>query len=556
MLKHLLIENYALIEKLDIELEDGLSVITGETGAGKSILLGALALILGQRADTQVLMDKNRKCIIEGTFHVKDIPIRHLFEKYQLDYDTLSIFRREITPQGKSRAFINDTPVTLNVVTELAAQLIDIHSQHQNLLIGEASFQFDVLDSFSSNFEKVNQYRSKFREGQQMKNQLQKLEEQERQSRADLDYYRFQYEELEQARLNPEEYHELEEELEVLQHAEEIKVNLEKAAYLLDESEHNLTGSINEILQLIRPLGRYSEKFQGLQQRLESVMIEARDMAAEMGNLASGVVHDPEKAALLQQRLDLINKLLLKHNVAQVASLQNIREEYREKIEGIDSLETQIMQLRGTVEIHDKELLDAAREISLVRQAAIPAFEEQITGLLQQLGMPGGRFKVACTSREVLSANGLDQMEFFFTANVGGSLNPISRVASGGELSRLMLAVKSVISQKNLLPTIIFDEIDTGISGETGTRVANILQTIANNMQVITITHLPQIASRGKTHLLVYKTVENGKTQTRIRKIENQERITEIAKMLGGEKPSESMMETAKELIFNKVNPS
>ena len=556
MLKHLLIENYALIEKLDIDLEEGLSVITGETGAGKSILLGALALILGQRADTRVLMDKNRKCIIEGSFDVKDIPIKPLFDKHQLDYDPLSIFRREITPQGKSRAFINDTPVTLSIVTELAAQLIDIHSQHQNLLIGESSFQFDVLDSFSSNFEKVNRYRGQYREWQRMKGQLQGLEEQERQSRADLDYYRFQYEELEQARLNPEEYQEMEEELEVQQHAEEIKVNLEKAAYLLDESENNLTGSISEILQLIRPLGRYSEKYEALHQRLESVLIESRDLASEMGSLAAAVVHDPEKASLMQQRLDLVNKLFLKHNVSSIEALQGIREDYLEKIEGIDSLENQIRQLKHSVDTFEKELLNAAQEISSVRQAAIPAFEGQITGLLQQLGMPGAKFKVACQQSETLSANGLDQIEFHFTANVGGTLNPISRVASGGELSRLMLAVKSVISQKNLLPTIIFDEIDTGISGETGTRVANILQTIAKNMQVITITHLPQIASRGRAHLLVYKTVENGKTQTRIQKIENQERITEIAKMLGGEKPSESMMETAKELIFNTVNPS
>ena len=556
MLKHLLIENYALIEKLDIDIEEGLTVITGETGAGKSILLGALSLILGQRADTRVLMNKERKCIIEGTFDISQIPINHLFEKHLLDYDLQCLLRREITPQGKSRAFINDTPVNLNVLTEIAAQLIDIHSQHQNLLIGETSFQFDVLDSFAGHFSLVASYRNFYQQMIQIKNELLQMQEQEKQSRSDLDYLRFQLDELDNARLNAEEFAQMEEQLQVLQHAEEIRTNLGKGAYLMDQAEENFIGGLNQVLQLIRPLARYSEKYLDLQQRLESVLIESRDVAREMDILISEVVYDPEKAGQLQQRLDLINRLLLKHNAPDIQTLEKIREDYRGKIEDIDSLEEQIRDLEKQLHQKREELMKQALIISEGRMKAIPGFERQITSLLHKLGMPAARFRVQCQQKEVPAANGTDAVSFLFNANVGGGLQEISRVASGGELSRLMLAIKSVISRKNLLPTIIFDEIDTGISGETGSRVGMLLQTIARNMQVITITHLPQIASRGNTHLLVYKMVENGQTRTSIKKTQPQERVEEIAKMLGGEKPSETMINTAKELIFNGMNHS
>ncbi len=553
MLTHLLVENYALIRKLDIDIDPGFTVITGETGAGKSILLGALSLILGQRADTRVLMDQQRKCIIEGTFQVQDIPLKHLFEKYQLDYDDVCIFRREITPQGKSRAFVNDTPVTLNVVSELSALLIDIHSQHQNLLIGEASFQFDVLDSFSANYAHINAYRKEYSRLVQQKNELLSMQQQEKRARAELDYFRFQWEELDQARLNAAEQVRMEEELEVMQHAEEIRLNLENATFLLDQADPNLLEGINQVLHLIRPLGRYNKQYEELQQRLESVLIETKDLAAEMSGMASEVVYEPEKASLLQQRLDLINKLLLKHHVQSIGELEIIREDYRQKIQAIDTLEDQIKERARQVEEREQQLWQAARQISQTRQAALEAFEQQITGLLHQLAMPGARFSVLFTPLKTLTPNGMDGIRFLFNANIGGEPKEISKVASGGELSRLMLAIKSVISRKNLLPTIIFDEIDTGISGETAARVAQILQGMAQNMQVITITHLPQIASRGQAHLLVYKNVEDGKTSTSMKKTRDHERVDEIAKMLGGEKPSESMIKTAKELIFNGI---
>ncbi len=552
MLKHLLIENYALIEKLDIDFEEGLTVITVETGAGKSILLGALSLILGQRADTQVLMDKSRKCIIEGVFNVENIPMGEWFEKNQLDYDPQTLFRREINAQGKSRAFINDTPVTLQIMKELAEKLIDIHSQHQNLLIGESSFQFDVVDSYSGNYEDVLKFRKEYRELQQKIQTLQKLEEQEKQSLTDLDYFRFQLDELDKAGLDQDEFDQLEGEMQIIQNAEEIKLNLEKAAFLLNDADINTVGSLREVLQLLRPLDRFNEKYRALADRLDSVLIETHDISSEISGMAEEVVHDPRQAMEIQQKLDLINKLFLKHNVSSVSDLEKIREDYRANIKGLDFMEEQISGLKAEIQkLHDRLMVFAAN-LSAKRLEAIPSIGKEITGMLRQLGMPGAGFKIDCRQSDNLSSNGLDEIDFLFSANTGGELREISRVASGGELSRLMLSVKSMISRKNLLPTIIFDEIDTGVSGETGTRVANILETIAQNMQVITITHLPQIASRGRAHLLVYKTIDNGKTKTRIKKIENQERILEVAKMLGGEKPSGSMMETAKELIFNK----
>lgn len=553
MIKHLLVENYALIEKLDIAFEEGLTVITGETGAGKSIMLGALALILGQRADTQVLMHKDKKCIIEGTFSLDNISIKDLFEKYQLDYDALSCFRREITPQGKSRAFVNDTPVNLNVMKELAERLIDIHSQHQTLLIGESSFQFDVVDSFARNFEAVNAYRSSYREWQKQKESIEELEAREKRSRTDMDYFCFQFDELEKARLNPEEYQQLEGELEILRHAEEIKLNLEKAGFILGNAETNVLSSLNETLHLLRPLARYNEKYHQLLSRLESVLIETKDLAAELEGEAEEVVHDPARAMDLQQRIDLLNKLLLKHNAANIEELVQIRNDYQGKILAIDSLEEQIVKLKKVLAGMEQNLLNMAGEISSRRRKAIPEIEKEVTSLLRQLGMPGASFLVSRKEQPYITSNGIDLLTFLFSANPGGEPREIARVASGGELSRLMLSIKSMISQRNLLPTIIFDEIDAGISGETATRVANILQNIARNMQVITITHLPQIASRGRSHLLVYKTIEQGKARTEIKNIDNQDRILEVAKMLGGEQPTEVMLATARELIFNTV---
>jgi len=551
MLKHLLVENYALIEKLNVSFHDGLTVITGETGAGKSILLGALSLILGQRADTQALLDKERKCIVEGAFFLGNISINDLFEQHQLDYEETSTFRREISPQGKSRAFVNDTPVTLNVLKDFSERLIDIHSQHQNLIIGESSFQFDVVDSFSSGLQQVAGYRQLFRKWQWQLAELAELQASEKRSRSDFDYFSFQFEELDKARLNAHEYRHLEEELEVLRHAELIKHNLQKASFLLAGAEVNSFLVFGEIVQLLKPLARFNEKYEALLKRVESLIIETKDLDGEMVRESEHLALDPEKASLLQQRLDYLNKLLLKHHAASIEELEKIRDAYRDKLRAVESLEDKITTCLEETKLMEEQLKVIASEISERRKKFIPAIEKEITALLKQLGMPGGQFVIASSATPGLTANGSDQVVFLFNANLGGEPREIARIASGGELSRLMLSIKSMISQRNLLPTIIFDEIDAGISGETASRVANILNTIAKNMQVIAITHLPQIASRGKEHLVVHKVIEKGKTRTEIKKIEHQERILEVAKMLGGLKPTEAMMETARELISN-----
>ncbi len=552
MLKHLLIENYALIEELDADFSEGLTVITGETGAGKSILLGALSLILGQRADTRVLRDLHKKCIIEGTFSLKDLPVKDTFDAFDLDYEDFSLFRREITPQGKSRAFINDTPVKLPVMKAIAEKLIDIHSQHESLLVGTSSFQFDVVDSFAKQLDQIAEYRRLFDRYNDFQRQLEELETEERNSRTDLDYYRFQLDELEQAAPDPEEYRRNEEEMAVLRNAEEIGYKLEKALYLLQQSEINIHDQLNEATSLLRSMEAYGTDYTQLAERLNSVLIEVKDIASELSSLSDTVVHDPDQAKLIEERLDQINKLMLKHNATDIKELLEVRDQYRAKIEETDSLEEKINNQKQQIRQIAKELEIRAKDIAEGRARAIPEIEKEVLGLLKDLGMPGARFKIARKPLEHFSRHGKDHIGFLFNANVGGKLQDLSSVASGGELSRFMLSIKSMISQKMLLPTIIFDEIDTGISGETSTRVANILQHMSDTMQVIAITHLPQIASRGDTHLLVYKTVENGQTNTYLRQLSKEGRIDEVAKMLGGEKPSRVMVETAKELIFTK----
>ncbi len=554
MLKHLLIENYALIEKLDVNLENGLTVISGETGAGKSILLGALSLILGKRADTQVLRNKNRKCIIEGTFLLKDIQLQELFSEFDLDYDDTSIFRREITPRGKSRAFINDTPLTLHALKTISEKLIDIHSQHESLLIGTSGFQFNVVDGFAKILPKVNAYSTSFEEYKKEQKKLAELENAEREAKADLDYNRFQYEELEKAALHTEEYQQMEEELSVQKHAEDILLKLEKTLYLLRDDQINAIDNINEVNSMLKSIAGFGNKYHVLNDRLESLLIELKDVVADVERLKETVVHDPERASQLETRFDQVSKLLMKHSVSDVKDLLVIKEDYRKKIETTVSLEENIHALKQKIDNKREELLNMALAISEARANAIPVIEAEVLGMLKSLAMPHARFTIKQERLDSLNLRGIDNLTFLFNANPGGELQDVSRVASGGELSRFMLSIKSMISEKNLLPTIIFDEIDTGISGETSTKVANILESMATRMQVVAITHVPQIASRGNTHMLVYKSVEKEQTQTYIKKLSEEERISELAKMLGGEKPTKMMLETAKELIFKPRN--
>ncbi len=553
MLLHLQIENYALIEGLRIDFSRGLTVITGETGAGKSILLGALSLVLGQRAETQVLSNPEKKCIIEACFRIPSGVLRPLFEKHQLDFEEDTIVRREISPQGKSRAFINDTPVTLPVMKEIAGSLVDIHSQHQNLLLGASSFQFDVLDNYTGNVSRVGAYQIAYQELQDMKRRLHAREEQEKKSRAEQDYLRFQLDELDRAGLDPEAASLWEEELEVLRHAEEIGSGLAGAVHRLSEADRSVTGTLYEVLQLIRPLSSYRTDFDSMAGRLEAALIELKDLSADMERAAGDVQHDPARMRELEGKTDLVNKLLHKHQVPDVEALVALREDYREKITALDGLEESVAGLRLQVSRSEAALREMAGEISRVRHAGIPELEGEITAMLRQLAMPAARFKVGLEPLSQPGPFGMDQPMFLFSANAGTELREISRVASGGEMSRLMLGIKNTLSRKNMLSTIVFDEIDTGISGETGGRIGKILRSMAGQMQVIAITHLPQIAALGKDHYLVFKTEYKGRTRTGIKRLAGEERKIEIAKMLGGEDPSRSMVRTAGELMQQKT---
>jgi len=549
MLKYLLVQNYALIENLDISFEKGFTVITGETGAGKSIILGALGLILGNRADTGVLLDQSRKCIVEGVFRIENQNLEALFEKYQLDYNDLTTFRREITPNGRSRAFINDTPVSLEVMKEIAGRLINIHSQHNNLLIGNSSFQFDVVDSFAGNLENVITFRDAFKNLNVLKNELSALEIEERKLKADLDYFKFQHNELEMARLDSESFIRIENELEILQNAEEIKIALEKSSFLLSASESSILVGLKEVLNNLKLLAGYSGEYKSLFMRIESVFIESKDLSLEIERQSDKVLNDPEMMSQLQGKVDLVNKLLLKHGVKEVFDLEQIRDSFKSRIEGIDSFEEKIASLKELISEKEGSLIELATKIGNVRAQNTNAIERSISGLLQKLGMPGASFQVRLAKGNQLTINGFDKIDFLFTAHPDGEPREISKIASGGEISRLMLAVKSLISQKNLLPAIIFDEIDTGVSGETGNRVADILDSIADKMQVIAITHLPQIASRGRQHFVVRKTFGKEKTTSTIIELKDDERVEEIAEMLGGKNPTQAMITTARELI-------
>jgi DNA repair protein RecN (Recombination protein N) len=547
MLKSLLIENYALIEKLDISFDDGLTIITGETGAGKSILLGALGLILGQRADTKVLYNPHRKCIIEGTFSIEQLNLEELFSENELDYESPAIFRREINPQGKSRAFINDTPVTLNIMKDIAGRLIDIHSQHQNLLVGRSAFRYSIIDAFAG--LQLTDFRNEFHKLLQTRKELDRLRESEKQTRSELDYLKFQYDELYKAQLNAEEFTEIESELEILDHASEIKQNLEKADFLLQTGPENVLSLLSEVTNIFRTLEKFTARYADLHQRLTSSEIEIKDISSEIAAVKEDVSIDPGRAGELQQRFDLLQKLLHKHAATDVNELISIRDDFRKKIDGFESLEQDIEQLEQEYRTREEKLIADAGNISKIRKKAVNGLQEQISSILRELGMPKGRFIISHTQSPQLHSNGTDDFTFLFSANPGSEPRELTSIASGGELSRLMLAMKSVVSLKNLLPTIIFDEIDTGVSGEIGFKMGDILGRIARNMQVISITHLPQVAAKGNRHFIVYKETEDDATKTHIKKVEEKHRVIEIAKMLGGENPSETVLQTAEELI-------
>ncbi len=549
MLSLLKIENYALIEKLEIDFSKGFSVITGETGAGKSILVGALSLILGQRADTQILFDKKKKCFVEGTFNIKNYELTSFFDNNELDYDDNTILRREINQEGKSRAFINDTPVNLSVIKELAEKLIDIHSQHKTITLNESAFQLAVVDSYAKNITVLKQYRLEYLKYQQLKSELNELTEKELQTNKDRDYYQFLLDELDNANLSADEQDKLEKELELLNNSEFIKKNIFQSVELLENSETNLISQLNEILNYLQKIEVFHPTINDLGKRLESCRLEMKDIANELELIEKNILLTPDKIEDINERLDLIYNLEKKHRVSGIADLINLKDSLSEKLYNISSLKEKIEHI--TKELNDKHkfLLKFADSLSAERKKHIPLIEKDILLILKELGMPDAQFKIVQEQLNDFNQTGKDKITYLFNANKGGELKELSKVASGGELSRLMLSIKSVITQRNLLPTIIFDEIDIGVSGDIASKVGNIILKMSKQMQVITITHQPQIAAKGDMHYLVYKASDTKTTRTYVKKLNDLERVEEITTMISGAKTSKPATETAKEML-------
>ncbi|GET29370.1 DNA repair protein RecN [Prolixibacter sp. SD074] len=549
MLKRLKIRNYALIRELDVEFQPGFTIITGETGAGKSILLGALSLILGQRADTTALKDTDRKCVVEGVFNVNAYGLKELFGQYDLDYDDQAIFRREISPSGKSRAFINDTPVNLKAMRDLGLRLVDIHSQHQNLELNNQHFQLTVVDLYAGHNDLLETYREKFRIYRKTVQSLNVLLEKAGQSKADLDYFRFQFGQLESASLADGEQEEMEKELETLNHTEEIKGNLTQLFELLNGDGPSVVRGSKDGISLLSKVEGFFPEGESLRQRLESTYLELKDIADEAERAAESVEYDPGRIEFLNDRLDLIYTLQQKHRVETVAELIAIRDSLDAKISDIDSYDLEIEKLEKQRDAAEAEVKKLAEQLSEQRKEVLPAIEERVNGLLLQLGMPNSRFRVDLNSNGTPASSGTDEVSFMFSANKNTELCEISKVASGGEMSRLMLSLKSLISKSKALPTIIFDEIDSGISGEIAGKMGSILKDMSAGMQVINITHLPQVAAKGDYHFWVYKQDTEHETVTHLKLLSEKERVEELAKMLSGENISDAALQNAQELL-------
>ncbi|MBR4644737.1 MAG: DNA repair protein RecN [Bacteroidaceae bacterium] len=554
MLKHLYIKNFALINELDIDFLPGFSVITGETGAGKSIMLGAINYLLGQRADIKSILPGADKCTIEATFGIEGYDLKALFEEFDTDFDGKEcIIRREFTTSGKSRAFVNDSPANLTFLKELGYQLIDIHSQHQNLLIAKEDFQLHILDIMAQNNEQLEEYRTCFTEYKQAEQELKNAKEILDKSKAEEDYLRFQLEQLEE--LNPKagEDEELEEEQNELSHAEEIKSILYKAdsQFSNDSNSGGVIEMLRHINQDIQSLSRIYPNVENYVERIESTLIELKDISDELNNLAEKVEYNPARLEEINNRLDQLYTLEKKHDAKSAAELKAFMMEVRQKLDVISNGEERIEELEKAVQQKFANATAKAEQLSKKRVAAAKEVEASIGKMLSQLDIPNNRFEVNIEKRKQLTENGVDQVTFYFSANKNAAARAISEVASGGEIARLMLALKAITSKRENLPTIIFDEIDTGVSGKVASSMANLMKemTANNKHQVIAITHLPQIASCGTTHYRVYKEDTEEQTFSHIRKLTQEERVTEIAHMLSGNEVSEAAVLNAKQLL-------
>lgn len=549
MLTKLSIQNYALINELSVDFSNGLSIITGETGAGKSILLGALGLVLGNRADLTSLKNTDKKCIIEAEFSIDSYDLQTFFEVEDLDYESYTIIRREILPSGKSRAFVNDTPVRLSSLTALKTKLIDIHSQHQTLQLSDANFQFSVIDALAKNQKRIASYQRGLKKYNILVKELLELQKNQQSANEQYEYNLHLFNELEDAKLEADEQQNLESKLDKLNNIEDIKLNLSEALQIAINDEVGLQSLLSVATNNLQKISLFSKEYEELSSRITSVKIELDDIVSELEKANENVEFNPNELENINDRLQLIYSLQKKHQVDSVSELMYIHQELATKVGSVENGSEIINKKQVVINEVTAKLDEVAQLITSARIKAIPKLQTALEDLLTELGMPNARFNIKLHSSKTYLSNGKDELEFLFAANKGGNFGELKKVASGGELSRIMLSIKKVLSENIKLPTIIFDEIDTGVSGEVSNKIAKIMRHMSTNMQVITITHLPQIASKGKQHYKVYKQEVKGVTTSNLKQLTLEERVVEIAEMLSGKDISNSALTHAKQLL-------
>ena len=552
MLKQLSIQNYAIIDSIDIRFPTAMNVVTGETGAGKSIIMGALGLILGERADSTALVNKEKKCIVEGVFKTENKSnVKTFLKNNELDGEEELVVRREIAVNGKSRAFINDTPVNLDQLRELSSLLVDLHQQFDALQLGENDFQREVIDALAGHSATLNEYREIYYQWKILQQQLDELKDQKQQFDKEADYHRFQYNELEEASFRENELEEIDVELKMLNNAEEIKSALTKVYFELKESESPLVQQLKILLNQLQSYSAFHPKLAVLIERFQSAQLELQDLTDDLDSISNEVNYDPKKIEQLNDRVSIGYRLMKKHGVKTTSELLAIQKQLEEKLQAVLNIDESIQQKEKEVLNTKQTLGQIAEKISEQRKKQVKPLEEKVNKLLVQVGMPNAKLKVAILDKDELNSFGKNSIEFLFDANRSKQFLPVRKVASGGELSRLMLCIKSLVAQRLDMPTLIFDEIDSGISGEAARQVGIIMKELAANRQVICITHQPQIAGKATAHFFVYKEIVKDEVKTNIRLLNKDERITAIAKMLSGEKPTAAAMENAREMVGN-----
>ena len=548
MLINLSIKNYALIRHLELQPSANLNVVTGETGAGKSIILGAIGLLLGNRADVKALWDENEKCITEGTFDISSYSLNEIFEQENLDYESQTVIRREVSPNGKSRAFINDTPVTLDVMRKIGSRLMDVHSQHETLELGRHQFQLELIDSFAGSEKIRREYSVIWRKFLKARKDYEALLNEANALREESDFVKFQLDELLKANLREGEQEKLESELSVLEHAGEIKEKLTSVIQQLGQSEYSVAQTLTSIKSELQSLTSYSKEFEQLFQRIESARIELNDILSETETANEKTEFDPKLAEQVNERLSIIYQLQQKHRLQSVSELLRLQDSLQDKANKTSNLDEALASSKKSLKQIEADLRAQAELLSKTRKKAAPPLCKQLIGLLKELGIPEAQMEIDHRMIEP-SSSGIDDVEILFSANKGIAVRPLAQVASGGEFSRVMFAIKYVMAEKKSLPTLILDEIDTGVSGEVAIRLGNRMKEMSQRHQVIAISHLPQIAAKADAHYFVFKDSSSAKTESQIRKLESNDRITEIAKMIGGAKPSAVNIENAKELM-------